>query len=211
MDDEFHRFSLRTAVYVVVSFAAGAGLVYILDRGCGDVERGKPGEVAPRVGTVELPVPAAETGFPTADSLLAERMEPAPSAAPPAEKPASRYDGGKTSRPEPTPTVPRTPPGRRGQGLPPETINKNITQHLAGIQNEYHAVLKNNPSLGGGKITVRFTVSPRGDVTAAEVVDDSVGNPALSAAVLRRVRGWKFPQADAETTVVYPFVFAAGA
>jgi len=112
--------------------------------------------------------------------------------------------------PAPAPARPRkAAPRAAGKGLTADEINRTITQRRAGIQNEYNTLLKNNPHLGGGKVTVRFTVSSRGDVTSAEIVEDSVGNPALAAAVLRRVGSWKFPRSPGETVVVYPFVFVA--
>lgn len=125
----------------------------------------------------------------------------------PARAPAS------PAAPPPPAAAPAKPrkaaPRPAGKGLTADEINRTITQRRAGIQNEYNTLLKNNPHLGGGKVTVRFTISSRGDVTSAEVLEDTVGNPALAAAVAKRVRSWKFPRAQGETVVVYPFVFVA--
>ncbi|UCE26683.1 MAG: TonB family protein [Candidatus Coatesbacteria bacterium] len=89
-------------------------------------------------------------------------------------------------------------------------INSVIRQHLAGIQNAYNSELKKNPNLGGGKIVVRFTISPDGSVTSASIVSSSMGAPGLESSIISRIYGWRFPSgASGEVTVVYPFVFIA--
>jgi TonB family protein len=89
-------------------------------------------------------------------------------------------------------------------------INSVIRQHLAGIQNAYNSELKKNPNLGGGKIVVRFTISPDGSVTSASIVSSSMGAPGLESSIISRIYGWRFPAgASGEVTVVYPFVFIA--
>jgi TonB family protein len=89
-------------------------------------------------------------------------------------------------------------------------INSVIRQHLSGIQNAYNSELKKNPNLGGGKIVVRFTISPDGSVTSASIVSSSMGAPGLESTIISRIYGWKFPAgASGEVTVVYPFVFIA--
>jgi len=89
-------------------------------------------------------------------------------------------------------------------------INSIIQQHLSGIQNAYNSELKKNPNLGGGKIVVRFTISPDGTVTSASIVSSSMGAPGLESAIISRVYGWRFPSgASGEVTVVYPLVFIA--
>ena len=70
--------------------------------------------------------------------------------------------------------------------------------------------MEENPSLGGGKITARFTVDPRGRVVAAEIAEDTLGDDSLRSSILSRVRSWKFPAAgQADVVVEYPFVFIA--
>jgi|GEM_PF-1163654 len=89
-------------------------------------------------------------------------------------------------------------------------INSIIQQHLAGIQNAYNSELKKNPNLGGGKIVVRFTISPDGSVTSASIVSSSMGAPGLESSIISRIYGWRFPAgASGEVTVIYPFVFIA--
>jgi len=89
-------------------------------------------------------------------------------------------------------------------------IRDYIVSKLGGIQNAYDAAVENNPSLGGGKITARFTVDPRGRVVTAEIAEDTLGDDSLRRSILSRVRSWKFPAAGrADVVVEYPFVFIA--
>ncbi|NIT36943.1 MAG: TonB family protein, partial [candidate division Zixibacteria bacterium] len=92
----------------------------------------------------------------------------------------------------------------------PHTVANVVRRHLTGIRNAYVLALKKNPTLGSGKIIVRFTIAPRGSVTAAQIVCDTLGEPALSRSILVRVRAWRFPPADGGyVTVIYPFIFIA--
>lgn len=86
-------------------------------------------------------------------------------------------------------------------------INAKIRAHLAGIQNLYNSELKKNPNMAGGKIVVRFTIGASGSVTAASIVSNGTGSSTLASGILVRVRGWRFPAASGDVTVVYPFVF----
>ncbi len=92
----------------------------------------------------------------------------------------------------------------------PQVIGSVIRRHLAGIQNAYNSALKKNPTLGSGKITVRFTISADGSVSSASIIQDTLNSPALSGSILSRIRSWRFPPVKTgSVTVVYPFVFVA--
>lgn len=92
----------------------------------------------------------------------------------------------------------------------PRVIGSIIRRHLAGIQNAYNSALKKNPTLGGGKITVRFTITAGGSVGSASIIQDTLNSPALSGSILSRIRSWRFPPVKSgSVTVVYPFVFVA--
>ncbi len=92
----------------------------------------------------------------------------------------------------------------------PQVIASIIRRHLAGIQNAYNSALKKNPTLGSGKITVRFTITAGGSVSSASIIHDTLNSPALSGSILARIRSWRFPPVQAgSVTVVYPFVFVA--
>lgn len=92
----------------------------------------------------------------------------------------------------------------------PQVIGSVIRRHLAGIQNAYNSALKKNPTLGSGKITVRFTITADGSVGSASIIQDTLNSPALSGSILARIRSWRFPRVETgSVTVVYPFVFVA--
>lgn len=174
----------------------------VFSRGCLCApEEEEPEETAATAETAAAEVPeevpaAPETAATAEDVIVFEEPAPAPATPPQPAPPPART---------PEPVTPRTP----ARGLTANQINQTITKRRAGIQSEYNALLKNNPTLGGGKVTIRFTISSRGDVTSAEIVEDTVGSAGLRAGILRRVRSWKFPRARGKATVVYPFVFVA--
>ena len=194
--------------YVAV-FAAGVLIGALLfGRGCpAPTEKPEAETVAVAETAAEVP---AEPEPPATPETAATADEEAIVFEEPRELPPTTITPARPPTPSPTATKPReVTPRPTGRGLAPADINRVITKRLSGIQNEYNAQLKNNPHLGGGKISVRFTISSRGAVTSAEVAEDTIGNAELRAGVLRRVRSWKFPAASGESTVIYPFVFVA--
>jgi hypothetical protein len=155
-----------------------------------------PAEPEPETPTTpETAAPAAEEAI-----VFEEPRDLPPPTITPARPPAAEAPPTKPREVTPRPT---------GKGLQPAEINRVITKRLSGIQSEFNVMLKKNPNLRGGKISVRFTISSRGAVTSAEVVEDTIGNAELRAGILRRVRSWNFPAAGGESTVIYPFVFVA--
>lgn len=208
-DDSYYRPRERPgAKWLGYAAAFGLGVLVgalLFSRGCLCApEEEEPEETAATAETVAAKVPeeipaTPETAATAEDVIVFEAPAEAPAA--PAAPPRS---APPPARP-PEVITPRAPARR----LTTDQINQTITKRRAGIQSEYNALLKNNPTLGGGKVTVRFVISSRGDVTSAEIAEDTVGSAELRAGILRRVRSWKFPRASGESTVVYPFVFVA--
>jgi TonB family protein len=82
-----------------------------------------------------------------------------------------------------------------------------IQRYAAGIQYCYGNELKRDPSLRG-KLVVAITVDAAGRVTAADVIQDTVGSPALATCALSQIRDWRFPAIPrGVTTFQAPFVF----
>lgn len=108
-----------------------------------------------------------------------------------------------------------SPPSVGGTGAAdadraPTAIASIIQIHLPGIENVYNSTLKKNPNLGSGKVTLKFTITSSGDVTSVETVQNTIGAPGLSNAIISRVRSWRFPPVSGgDVTVIYPFVFIA--
>lgn len=208
-DDSYYRPRERPgAKWLGYAVTFGLGVVVgalLFSRGCLCApEEEEPEETAATAETVAAEVPEEVPATPETAATAEEDV--IVFEAPP-EAPSAPATPRTTPPPSRTPEVvtPRTP----ARGLTANEINQTISKRRAGIQSEYNSLLKNNPTLGGGKVTVRFVISSRGDVTSAEIVEDTVGNGELRAGILRRVRGWKFARARGESTVVYPFVFVA--
>lgn len=82
-----------------------------------------------------------------------------------------------------------------------------IQKYSAGIQFCYSNELKRNEGLQG-KLVVSLVVNAAGEVTHAEVIQNTLGAPALSKCALSQIRDWKFPAIAAGTTAFQvPFVF----
>lgn len=71
-----------------------------------------------------------------------------------------------------------------------------IRSHMRSLQDCYKNELKKNPSLKG-RITIRFTVTPKGHVISAQIINSSFKNPRLESCLLGKIKRWKdFPQCD---------------
>jgi TonB family protein len=88
----------------------------------------------------------------------------------------------------------------------PESILRVIRTHIGGFRYSYDKALKDNPDIGG-KISVKFTIAPSGDVVAIEIVSSSTGVAALDAEIKEKARRMKFDSIEkGNVTVTYAFV-----
>lgn len=99
-------------------------------------------------------------------------------------------------------------PGGTPGHLEPERIRKVIQANRAEVARCFNEALTRKPNLGG-KLIVKFAISPAGAVASAQVVEDAVGDAALGGCVTSTVRRWAFPKpkGDGPVIVTYPFVF----
>ena len=72
----------------------------------------------------------------------------------------------------------------------------------------YETAAARDPKLQGG-VTVSFTVSPGGDVTA-RIANSSLANARVESCVLRMFNRLHFPTADKSTSANWPLVFRPG-
>lgn len=81
---------------------------------------------------------------------------------------------------------------RRKDGLTrsPEEISKIMLAHNRTIQDCYKHALKRDNSLKG-KIVVKFTVNPDGEVNDVQIVKSNLNNSNLERCILRRIERWK--------------------
>jgi serpin B len=86
-------------------------------------------------------------------------------------------------------------------------VVKEIDRRLSAIKGCYDRALKRNPYLRG-IVGVRWTINPAGDVAAAEIEEDSLGDKEVVSCVKRLVRHWRFPApATGSVDVLCPFIF----
>ncbi|HEY8076552.1 MAG TPA: AgmX/PglI C-terminal domain-containing protein, partial [Labilithrix sp.] len=90
-----------------------------------------------------------------------------------------------------------------------EQVRRVVMARVAAIRACYEGEAQKNPSLKGG-VTVSWHIDPSGAVTAASLANTSLNNPRVEGCVVRQVRGWHFPSADAPTDVSFPFKFGIG-
>lgn len=137
-------------------------------------------------------------------------------------------EGGKGLIPEvpegttgPIPTHPTEPrPGgftgesqiamaNEGRLRSSESIMATIRSHSPGLRHIYNTFLKMRPGFGG-KITVRFAVSPRGDVVDAALASTTTTFSEFDRRVLEAVSAWHFEPVKAfgNDIVTVPFTFS---
>jgi TonB family protein len=88
-------------------------------------------------------------------------------------------------------------------------VVQTIKARLRAIQMCYEQQLRRNPTLAG-KVTIEFTIQPRGNVTDVKVKDNSTGDAAVGTCVANTVSTFRFnpgPEGGS-VTYAYPFVFA---
>jgi TonB family protein len=84
-----------------------------------------------------------------------------------------------------------------------------IKTRLRAIQMCYEQQLRRNPTLAG-KVTVEFSIQPRGNVTDVKVKENTTGDAAVGTCVANTVSTFRFnpgPEGGS-VTYAYPFVFA---
>ena len=88
----------------------------------------------------------------------------------------------------------------------PESILRVIREHVGGFRYTYEKYLKQNPNIGG-KISLKFTISPAGDIIAISVAASNTGNADLDDEIKDKARRMKFDQIEkGNVTVTYAFV-----
>jgi len=120
-----------------------------------------------------------------------------------AEKPSSHIEkitdtsGSKNKDYDTTIKISRTP----------ESILAVIKLNVDQFTKIYEKYLRGDITLGG-KISIRFTIAPSGDIIAAKVVDRKILCPSLEREIISQVRHMKFETIPlGNTTVTYAFVF----
>jgi Ca-activated chloride channel family protein len=109
---------------------------------------------------------------------------------------------GRIAPPKPADIELGGQPGSRS----PESILRVIRQNIGGLQYSFRKALKSNPNLGG-KITLKFTIAPSGDIVAIEIVSSDTGDDAFDTGIEDKARRMKFDSIErGDVTVTYAFV-----
>jgi TonB family protein len=92
------------------------------------------------------------------------------------------------------------------EGFDPSLLARAIRSHLAQVRACYERALKRRPDIGG-KLVLRFTLTPAGTVASVEVEEDTLGDPEVTACVRAAIGLWRFPAPPRKVEVSFPFVF----
>lgn len=87
-------------------------------------------------------------------------------------------------------------------------IMKVVKQRTPGLRHIYNKFLKKQPGFSG-KVTLKFTIAPGGDVIVNIIVSSTTGYGEFDQAVRKAVSGWTFDKIrSGNTTVTIPFTFS---
>ncbi|MBW1808338.1 MAG: AgmX/PglI C-terminal domain-containing protein [Deltaproteobacteria bacterium] len=88
-----------------------------------------------------------------------------------------------------------------------EIIRRVIRSHRDQIKYCYSKELTRHPNLRG-KVSIKFTISPKGFVTQATVSSTSLKNSTVERCMTQKIRTWKFPEPKGGGIVIvnYPFI-----
>ncbi|HEY8040552.1 MAG TPA: DUF2330 domain-containing protein [Polyangiaceae bacterium] len=93
--------------------------------------------------------------------------------------------------------------------MPLEVIQRIVRQNYGRFRLCYENALRQNPSLKG-RVTLSFTVTPAGDVTAVSTAGSDLPDAAAVQCMARGVGNLSFPTAEKPTKVKYPLELSMG-
>ena len=89
----------------------------------------------------------------------------------------------------------------------PALIKSVINGYKGEVKDCYEVALATQPELQG-RLEVLWYITD-GVVTEASVLGNTTGDDGLGACLIERIKAWTFPpQLEAETEVMYPFIFS---
>lgn len=107
--------------------------------------------------------------------------------------PPGRIDGGPLKGPSGIAELKASEitTSQEGKFRSSESILAVVRAHSPGLRHLYNTHLKSNPGLGG-KVTVRFAISPSGRVVDAAIVSGTTGSRAFEIQVVEKIQAWHF-------------------
>jgi hypothetical protein len=128
------------------------------------------------------------------------------------------FEGGEGSQPEfdhatktikalaaMTPVIVPGQPTAQGS-LSAKVIHRVVRAHRKEIAHCYKLGLMGDPTLQG-TVTIRFTISPTGNVVLAKIADSDVKDEEVATCIAGRVRNWVFPEPRGGDLVKVRFPF----
>jgi hypothetical protein len=92
-------------------------------------------------------------------------------------------------------------------GLSKDQVMRVVRSHQAAIKYCFDKEFQRNPHLNG-RIDLAWVIHSNGSVDRAKVARSAMNNDAVEGCMLRTLKGWQFPKADADTIVQsFPFFF----
>ena len=89
-----------------------------------------------------------------------------------------------------------------------ESVNDVIKQRHSDLQKIYTKYKENKPGFAG-KVTLKFTIDPRGDVAEISVESSTTNDSTFDEVIKMAVSTWNFGRvAKGNTTVTIPFTFS---
>ena len=97
--------------------------------------------------------------------------------------------------------------GSGGGSRSASDIMKVVRQRTPGLRHIYNKHLKKNPGFQG-KVTLRFTIAPGGEIVSIAVASSTTGYGAFDTEIKNAVGRWTFTKIKSgNTTVTIPFTF----
>jgi TonB family protein len=92
-----------------------------------------------------------------------------------------------------------------------KSIMKTVMSNIQKLRFAYNKRLRERPGLWG-KITVKYSISEKGNVVSSSILSSSIDDSGLENTVKDKILRWQFDTLDVvdTTEVVYPFVFTQG-
>ena len=96
---------------------------------------------------------------------------------------------------------------KKGANRSASDIIKIARRRAPGLRHVYNRYLKKNPGFQG-KITLKFTIAPKGEITDVSIVSSTTQNSKFDAEIQQLVGSWVFLRVKSgETIVSIPFTF----
>jgi hypothetical protein len=86
-----------------------------------------------------------------------------------------------------------------------------VRSNIEDVRECYDEALSHDPEVAG-RVDIRFTIEPSGNVSLAEVVDSEYQDPFLGSCIAGKSMTWRFPAGDREGSikVTWPFELSPG-